>query len=192
MQAETRPLLLSDLVFPRRGVLVNCVLVAAFTFLTAISAQFSVWVGAVPVTGQTLVVLLSGVVLGSRLGALSQLGYLAVGATGIPFWFALGGIPGIARIVGPTGGYLIGFVAAAFVTGWLAEKGWDRKVVMSGLAMLVGNVVIYLFGLAQLGLFIPSENLLKIGLIPFVLGDVLKISIAAILLPYIWRLKLPS
>ena len=126
--------------------------------------------------------------MGSRRGALSQLSYLAIGATGIPYWFALGGPPGIARLVGPTGGYLIGFVAVAFVVGWLAERGWDRRVWTAALAMLVGETVLYIFGLLWLVHFVPAERVLQVGLYPFVIGDLVKIAAAALILPSGWLL----
>lgn len=173
---------------PFKGVLYDVVMVAGFAILTALLSQFSVWVGPVPITGQTLAVLLSGAMLGSRLGAMSQMTYLAIGATGIPFWFAFGGPPGIARIIGPTGGYLIGFVAAAFVVGWLAERSWDRRVWTAGLAMLIGNIVIYVFGLMWLSRFVAPDAVLRSGLYPFVIGDTLKIVLAALALPAGWRL----
>lgn len=179
---------LIDAVVPKRGLLWNVALVLGFSCLTAIGAQISFWIGPVPITGQTFVVILSGALLGSRRGALSQLSYLAIGATGIPFWFALGGVPGIARIVGPTGGYLFGFVAAAFVVGWLAERGWDRRVWTAVLAMLAGSVIMYILGLSWLTHFIPSGTLLQVGLYPFVIGDLLKILLAALVLPSGWLL----
>jgi biotin transporter BioY len=142
----------------------------------------------VPITGQTFAVLVTGALLGSRRGALSQLSYLAIGATGIPFWFALGGPPGIARLVGPTGGYLIGFVAVAFVVGWLAERGWDRRVWTAALAMLAGESVLYVFGLLWLVHFVPVDKVLQVGLYPFVIGDLVKLAAAALILPSGWLL----
>ncbi len=138
---------LMDAVFPKKGLLRDAALIVGFSCLTALLAQISFWIGPVPITGQTLAVLLAGALLGSCRGALSQLSYLAIGATAIPYWFALGGPPGIARLLGPTGGYLIGFVAAAFVVGWLAERGWDRRLWTAVLAMVIGNITIYIFGL---------------------------------------------
>jgi biotin transporter BioY len=188
MEMRTKAVTFMDAVIPRTGLLVNAVLVLGFSCFTALCAQVSFWIGAVPITGQTLAVLLAGALLGSRRGALSQLSYLAIGATGIPFWFALGGPPGIARLVGPTGGYLLGFVAAAFVVGWLAERGWDRRIASAVLAMLVGNIVIYIFGLPWLAHFVPEGKLLAVGLYPFIPGDLAKIALAALALPSGWWL----
>ena len=188
MKTSTARLTFMDVAISRTGLLWDVVLVAGFACFTAAFAQISFWVGPVPITGQTFAVLLAGALLGSRRGALSQLTYLAVGATGIPYWFALGGPPGIARLVGPTGGYLIGFAAAAFVVGWLAERGWDRRVWMAIPAMLGGSIVIYIFGLSWLSHFVPGDAVLQAGLYPFVIGDLIKVVAAALILPSGWML----
>jgi len=188
MSVSTTRLTLVDVVVPKAGFFVDAALVVGFACFTAMCAQISFWVGAVPVTGQTLAVLLSGALLGSRRGALSQLSYLAVGATGVPYWFALGGPIGIARLVGPTGGYLLAFVLAAFAIGWLVERGWDRRVWKATLAMLTGNIVIYTVGLIWLANFVPEGNVLKVGLYPFIAGDLLKMAAAALFLPSGWWL----
>ena len=188
MRTSTARVTFMDAAISRTGLLWDAVLVVGFACLTAAFAQISFWIGPVPVTGQTFAVLLTGALLGSRRGALSQLSYLAVGATGIPYWFALGGPPGIARLVGPTGGYLIGFVAVAFLVGWLAERGWDRRVWTAALAMLAGETVLYIFGLTWLARFVPAENVLQVGLYPFVIGDLMKVAAAALMLPSAWLL----
>lgn len=188
MRAVVGRLTLIDAAVPGAGVLRDTVLVAGFACLTALCAQISFWIGMVPVTGQTFGVLLAGALLGSRRGALSQLTYLAVGATGIPYWFALGGAPGVARLLGPTGGYLIGFVAAAFIVGFLAERGWDRRPGKAAVAMLAGSAVYFAFGLVWLARFIPGDAVLGAGLYPFVAGDLLKIVAAALALPSGWLL----
>lgn len=184
----TRQAVLVDVALPKNGILIDAALILGFACLTALLAQVSFWVGPVPITGQTFAVLLAGAILGSIRGALSQAAYLAIGATGIPFWFALGGPPGIARLLGPTGGYLFGFVAAAFITGWLAEQGWDRKIWTAALAMLAGNIIIYLFGLIWLAHFVPTNSVLKLGLYPFIAGDIIKIVTAALVLPNVWQM----
>jgi biotin transporter BioY len=188
MRTSTARLTFMDMVISRTGLLWDAVLVVGFACLTAAFAQISFWIGPVPVTGQTFAVLLTGALLGSRRGALSQLSYLAVGATGIPYWFALGGPPGIARLVGPTGGYLIGFVAVAYVVGWLAERGWDRRVWTAVLAMLAGENVLYVFGLSWLVRFVPVGKVLQVGLYPFIIGDLIKVAAAALILPSAWLL----
>jgi len=140
----------------------------------------------VPITGQTLTVLLMGALLGSRRGSLCTLAYLMQGAAGLPVF--QGGHSGIAYLAGPTGGYLVGFVAAATITGLLAERGWDRKPGTTFLAMLAGSGMLYLFGLSWLALAIGSQNALMAGLVPFIPGDLLKIALATALLPAGWKL----
>jgi len=182
---------LIDVVFPQTkiiGIAKDIVLVSGFSLLTALSAQISFWIGPVPITGQTFAVLIAGILLGSVRGAFSQFFYLLVGLTGLPFWFAAGGSLGIARLVGPTGGYLIGFVAAAFLIGKLAETGWAKTIKTAILAMAVGNIVIYLFGLLWLAHFLPLKGLFVAGLYPFLPGDLLKILLAGLLLPKGWQL----
>jgi biotin transporter BioY len=179
---------LFDAAVLKQKLLINIAIVSGFACLTALCAQVSIWIGPVPVSGQTFAVLLSGAVLGSRRGALSQISYLAIGATGIPYWFALGGTPGAARLIGPSGGYLLGFVAAAFIVGWLAERGWDRRVWTAIIAMLTGSIIIYIFGLSWLSCFVPGTSLLQTGLYPFIAGDLIKIVLAAIALPSGWLL----
>lgn len=139
----------------------------------------------VPITGQTLAVLLVGAALGSRRGALAVLLYLAEGLAGLPVF--AGGGSGLAHLLGPTGGYLVGFVAAAWVAGFMAEQGWDRRGRTAWLVFLLAEVALYLPGLAWLALFVGPQRVLVLGLAPFVLGDVLKALIAGALLPTVWR-----
>lgn len=162
-------------------------LVIAGSLLIALSARIIIPLpfSPVPITGQTLVVLLIGMVLGSRRGALTVLMYLAEGLVGLPVF--AGGV-GPATLIGPTGGYLVGFVTAAFFVGLLAEQGWDRKAITTALAMLVGNALIYLFGVLWLANLIGLHTALTAGLVPFLIGDVLKIGLVMILLPTCWKL----
>jgi biotin transporter BioY len=175
-------------VIPQTTVYMDVVMALGFACLTALSAQVSFWIGPVPVSGQTFAVLLAGAVLGSRLGALSQLSYLMIGLTGIPFWFSFGGVPGIARLIGPTGGYLLGFVACAFVVGSLVERGWGKNGFKAVVAMLAGSIVMYAIGLSWLSLYVSGNLLLQTGLYPFVVGDAIKIIAAAALIPSGWML----
>ena len=188
MKVSTARLALIDALISRRSLLLDVVLVLGFACLTAACAQVSFWIGPVPVSGQTFGVLLAGAFLGSQRGALSQLSYLAIGATGTPYWFALGGPPGIARLIGPTGGFLIGFVAVAFVVGWLMEKSWDRKIWTSIIAMLIGSITLYIFGLSWLANFVPQSSLLQAGLYPFIIGDLIKLIMAALVIRGGWVL----
>jgi biotin transporter BioY len=163
----------------------DILLVLGFTLLTAISAKIKIEIGPVPITGQTFAVLLSGALLGSRRGALSQIFYLLGGLAGIP-WFARGG--GIAYLMSPTFGYIIGFVLAAFVVGFLCERGFDRKIETAILAMLVGNILIYLPGLLWLAKLVSWQKVLAVGLYPFIIGDAIKLLLAASILPLGWKL----
>src|SRR5205823_1405584 len=119
-------------------------LVVGFSLLTALAAQVAIPIGPIPITGQTFAVLLTGALLGSRLGALAIIAYLVEGASGLPFF--AGGTGGLAHLVGPAGGYLIAFPAAAYVTGAFAEHDWDRQFFTAVLAMLIGSLVIIFCG----------------------------------------------
>lgn len=172
----------------RYALLYDATLVVAGSLLVALLAQFAVPLpfSPVPVTGQTLAVLMVGMLLGSRRGGLALLTYLAEGAMGLPV--LAGGAAGLARLTGPTGGYLIGFVAAAFLVGWLAERGWDRRPETTLLAMLLGNAVIYVCGLPWLAHFVGVERVLSLGLLPFLAGDLGKALLTMALLPWGWQL----
>lgn len=188
MKVREKALTFSDMVFPRAGIFTNAALVVGFGLLTGLAAQLGFYLpfSPVPVTGQTLVPLLAGALLGSRRGALSQLVYIAEGAVGLPVFAA--GHSGVAYMVGLTGGYLAGFVAAAFVVGLLAERGWDRSYWKAVVAMVAGSVALYLLGLAWLGHFVPTKGLLLAGLYPFIPGDLAKIALATAAIPSGWKL----
>ena len=123
--------------------------------------------------------------LGRVRGTAVVLAYLAEGAAGLPVF--AGGKAGMVALAGPTGGYLIGFLAAAFVVGYLADRGWDKGYGKSVLAMTLGTAVIFICGLTQLSLFVPVASLTAVGLYPFIPGALLKIAIAAIILPSVWK-----
>jgi len=139
----------------------------------------------VPVTGQTFAVLMIGALLGSRRGCVCVLAYIMEGVVGLPV-FATGA--GSAVLRGFTGGYIVGFVPAAYIVGVLAEKGWDRRIGTTVLAMALGNIVIYAFGVVWLSCLPSVNNVLLAGVYPFIVGDLLKIALAAILLPSGWKL----
>ena len=162
--------------------------VFAGSLLMALSAQvsFQLPFSPVPWTGQTFGVLLVGALLGSRRGAAALMAYLLEGAVGMPVF--AGGAAGAMRLFGPTGGYLLGFVPAAFVVGFLAERGWDRRFFTTCLAMIAGLIPIHLFGAVVLAGFVGWAKALPLGLYPFLPGDALKILVAATLLPQGWRL----
>ncbi len=164
------------------------VLIAAGAALIAAASQLVIPLpfSPVPVTGQTLAVLIIGALYGSLRGPATVMTYIAAGVMGAPV-FAAGGF-GIARLAGPTGGYLMGFILAAALTGFLAERGWDRSLMKAALAMLAGNVVIYATGLLWLGVYIGFGTVLALGLLPFIIGDIAKIALAASMLPAGWKL----
>ena len=163
------------------------VAVGAGSALIALAAQVRLPLpfSPVPVTGQTFAVLLVGAALGARLGVASTVLYLVEGLAGLPVY--AGGNTGFAELAGPTGGYLVGFVAAAAIVGALAQRGWDRRFLTAVAAMLAGEVAIYAFGLVWLARFPLPVPLLEAGLIPFVVGDAYKLVAAALALPGAWR-----
>jgi len=161
-------------------------LVVAFSLLTMLSAQIVVPMWPVPITGQTFAVLLTGALLGSRLGAAAMIVYLIEGASGLPFFQHWNG--GIPYILGPTGGYLIAFPAAAFVTGAFAEHGWDKRFFTAAAAMAIGSVLILLSGWAWLSFFRSPTFAFQAGVKPFIIGDIVKILLAAAVLPSGWAL----
>jgi biotin transport system substrate-specific component len=169
------------------------------TALTAAAAQVSVPLPftQVPFTLQPMVVLLGGLALGSRLGLLSQVLYLALGVAGLPVFAASATLaPGVLRLLGPTGGYLISYPFAAFLVGALAERGFDRRYFTAVVAMLAGLVVIYGAGAAWLAFFARTATTGPVGLsfaiatgvLPFLPADLLKLLAAAGVLPMLWRL----
>ena len=166
------------------------------TAATAAAAQVSVPLGVtpVPLVLQDMVVLLGGAALGSRLGMAAQILYLLAGLSGLPVFAASAVLPqGPLRLLGPTGGYLLSYPFAAFLTGYLAERGFDRRYSTSVLAMAAGLVVIFAFGVPWLALFARPAGIgfnaaLHAGLYPFLLGDVFKIFFGAAILPGFWRL----
>jgi len=160
-------------------------LVLSFAILTGIAANLKIEIGPIPITMQTFAVLLAGALLGSKRGALSQLTYLLLGLAGLP-WFARGG--GISYIMSPTFGYILGFVLTAYFIGWLCERGFGRQLKTAILAILLGNIVLYIPGLLWLTKFVGVEKILAIGFYPFILGDLVKIFLAGSILPIGWKL----
>lgn len=191
MSVSSRTLTLADLALPRAGTLTNLGLIVGASLVTALAAQAALPVpwSPVPITGQTFAVALSGAVLGARRAFLAQALYLAQGALGLPV-FAAGGA-GLAVFAGPTAGYLLAFPLAAALTGFLAQRGWDRRFGTMMVAMLIGSVPVFVLGLAQLSRFIPADGLLAAGLFPFLPGDVIKATLAALAFPAVWRWARP-
>ncbi|MFZ2147052.1 MAG: biotin transporter BioY [Sedimentisphaerales bacterium] len=182
---------IADLLRPcekRRAVLYDIALVIGGSLLIGLCAQVKILLpfSPVPVTAQTFAVLMIGTLLGSWRGSLCVLTYIVQGVAGLPV-FALGG--GFAVLIGPTGGYLVGFIPAAYITGLLAQKGWDRRIGTTILAMVLGNIVIYAFGLLWLCCLTGiNRSVPAVGLYPFLVGDLLKIALAAAVLPSGWKL----
>jgi biotin transport system substrate-specific component len=176
-------------VFPRIGFLADTVLVLAGTGLVAAAAQVSIPLPftPVPITGQTFAVVLVGASLGTLRGTASLALYLLAGMAGAPIYAHHS--HGLAVVTSASGGYLVGFVLAAAVTGLLAERRWDRHFSSAVGAMLTGNVVIYLVGLPWLAADLGTnlDKTLEFGLYPFVPGDILKLYLAGALLPTAWR-----
>jgi biotin transport system substrate-specific component len=187
--------------FFARSLATDVVLVAAGAALTAIAAQLVIPLWPVPITGQTFAVLLVGAALGATRGALSLALYLVLGVAGLPV-FAAGGH---GSLFGSTsGGFVVGFVFAAALTGWLAQRKWDHKVVGTFVAFAAGTLVMYAFGLpwlytvlgtfpaATMNAYFGTTDVLKAtvqgGILPFLLGDLLKALIAAAVLPLSWHL----
>ncbi|WP_105317864.1 biotin transporter BioY [Thermus tenuipuniceus] len=181
--------------WPRRTLARDLALILGGSLLVALAARVSIPLPftPVPITGQTLAILLVGAALGSRLGFLSLLAYLAEGAMGLPVF--AGGTGGLAKILGPTGGFLLAFPMAAGLVGLLVERfGLDRSFLGTLLAMLAGNALLYLVGLPWLaawlmgaGKFTGTGALLAMGLFPFIPGDLVKAVVAALLLPSAWK-----
>jgi biotin transport system substrate-specific component len=186
--AETCHRVMIEAVWRKSGVGREVALMLGGSLLIALSAQLRLVLpfSPVPMTGQTFAVLLLGALYGSQRGPATVLTYLALGAMGLPVF--AGGAFGVARLVGPTAGYLVGFVAAAFVVGFLSERGWDRKPWTTALSMILGNGMIYVAGVLWLSRFVGWQAVLTTGVLPFLAGDALKIALATILLPTGWRL----
>ena len=175
------------------SVAVRAAAVLFATVLTIVAAQVSIPLPFTPVpfTLQPMVVLLAGAALGPRLGFMSQVCYLALGLAGLPVFAASPVLPqGFARLLGPTGGYLMSYPIAAFVAGYLAQRGFDRRYLTSVLAMAAGLAIVFTFGVSWLAFGAPHVGLssaVATGLVPFIPADIIKILIAATILPSAWR-----
>ena len=185
---DTRHFPLAALMWPDRadgfsGVLRTVILIARGTALLTLSAKINLPLPYVPMTLQTLVVLVIGATYGWRVGSATVIAYLAEGAIGLPVFAGPAG--GLAPLLGPTAGYLIGFVAAAFATGWLSERGWDRSVPRLFLAMGLGHILILAAGFAWLafGMKLGVEKAWLVGIAPFIAASLIKNALGATLIP---------
>ena len=187
---SVRRTVLADRVFPR-SLALDAVLVVAGAALVTILAQVAIPLWPVPVTGQTLAVLLVGSTLGAARGAISMALYAVLGILGLPVFSD--GTHGFGVIAGPTGGYIVGFILSAALVGWLAERSWDRKVLKAIVTFVAGSVVVFAIGLPWLGAYLAGVGaphdinaVLTGGLYPFLIGGAIKAAIAAALLPLAW------
>lgn len=171
-----------------RSLASDIVLVSAGAALTAVAAQLAIPLHPVPITMQTLAVLLVGSTLGASRGALSMVLYAVLGLVGLPVYSDA--TSGAAVLFGSTGGYIVGFIFAAALTGWLAQRNWDKKFLGAALSFLAGTVVTFAFGLVWLGVVTQGslEQVLAWGLYPFIIGGIVKAAIAAAVIPATWKL----
>jgi biotin transport system substrate-specific component len=162
------------------------VVLSASLFIALFSQlEFFVPFSPVPVTGQTFAVLLTGLVLGKAGGASAVLAYLLEGSIGLPFFS--GGSSGVRHFFSPSGGYLIGFIAAAFLAGCFAEAGWHKNRYSLMASLAVANLSVYLFGLSWLAIFVRPGMTLQLGLYPFLFGDLIKILVISLSLPFFMK-----
>ena len=187
MYSSSNASTLAEIFWPAHGnkLLRGVFLAVIGSALLTLSAKVQVPFWPVPMTMQTFVVLALGAALGARLGGATVLLYLAQGAIGLPV-FSQGG--GAAYLFGPTGGYLVGFFVAATVVGWLAQRGWDRRITTTALAMLAGQIIIFAFGLAWLAGIVGFDKVIALGLTPFLWGEGFKLALGVAILPLAWRL----
>jgi biotin transport system substrate-specific component len=194
--AALRHFPLAELLWPRREdrsfcILRGAILMALGTALLTLSAKVNLPLPYVPMTLQTLVVLIIGAAYGWRLGSATVIAYLAEGAIGLPVF--AGPVGGLAPLVGPTAGYLYGFALAAVATGWLSQRGWDRSVLWLFVAMGIGHVLILGAGFAWLvfGMKLGVDKAWLVGIVPFIAASLVKNALAATLVPAIRRLFAP-
>lgn len=187
-----RPVL-ADALAPHRSRLQDAGLVLAGTAVVALLAQITIPLPLVPITGQTLGVILVGASLGSRRGAMAMLTYLLVGLAGAPIFAEFTGGP--AAALSPSFGFILGFIPAAFVAGWFAERAWDRKPVLAMVGFVAASVVPFLVGVPYLAMILNAVmgaemgigGILAAGVWPFLAGGLVKAAIAAVLIPAAWK-----
>lgn len=193
MQATATQNVLADILGPQSGAALRvkqAVLVVLGIALLAIAAKIKVPMWPVPITMGTFAVLSIGAAYGARLGLVTIFGYMIIGALGFDVFAGSSAEKfGLTYMMGGTGGYLVGYVLATLALGALAQRGWDRSVMWMALAMLIGTVLIYVPGLLWLGqLYGWDKPILAWGLTPFLIGDAIKLVLAAMLLPALWKL----
>ncbi|MCH8026704.1 MAG: biotin transporter BioY [candidate division Zixibacteria bacterium] len=169
-----------DSIFREVPLLIGFNLILVLCSYISINLPFS----PVPITGQTFGVLIIAMVLGKTRSVAVVTAYLLEGLAGLPVF--AGGTAGLGVLMGPTGGYLLGFLAAAYFVGALADKGWDKNYLKSIIAMTIGTAIIFIFGLSWLIRFVPLETVSTIGFYPFIPGAILKLAVAGLILPSLW------
>jgi biotin transport system substrate-specific component len=177
-----------EAVWPKAGVVREAALLLGGSLFIAVAAQLRIPLpfSPVPVTGQTFAVLLLAAIYGSKRGPAAVMAYLILGFSGLPVF--AGGAFGAAMVYGPTAGYLVGFLGAACIVGTLSERGWDRRPWSTAASMIIGNLVIYIAGVAWLSKLVGWDSALSVGVLPFLAGDAIKITFATFLLPVGWKI----
>jgi biotin transport system substrate-specific component len=172
----------------KENIILDIGLIIFGSLFVAISSQMALYLPftPVPITGQTLAVLLIGAVLGSKRGGLSLTLYILKGMLGLPVF--AGGTGGMTVLFGPTAGYLIGFIPAVILIGTLSKKGFDRNWISMLLVLFLGLSTIYFFGVIRLLAFVGKERVFLLGVAPFLLGDLLKIGVVMIIMPSCWKI----
>lgn len=183
-EAASSAPVMSELFWRRSGLARFVILAVAGSVLLAVSAKVQVPFWPVPMTMQSLVVLMIGVAYGSRLGAATVALYLAEGAAGLSVFAGAGAGP--VYMAGPTGGYLLGFVLAAALTGWLAERGWDRSIGRTAVTLSLGHVLLFVPGVLWLAVLIGWPKAIAFGLTPFIAATVVKTAIGVALIGAFW------
>ncbi len=183
---------IADIIWPSRPqarVFRSAALMFAGLCLLTLSAKIQIPFWPVPMTMQTLVVLVIGMAYGWRLGAATVLAYLVAGAAGLPVF---AGTPargiGLAYMMGPTGGFLLGFLVSAAAVGFLGERGWDRSALRTAVAMVLGQAIITLAGVAWLAILFNLPKAIEVGFKPFLAASLLKVALGIVLMPTIWKL----
>ncbi|MGC5173204.1 biotin transporter BioY [Microbacterium sp. DT81.1] len=176
-----------------RAFAVDGVLVLSGVALVSLLAKVSFFLGPVPITGQTLGVILVGAALGAKRGAASLTTYMLLGLAGLPIF--AGPVAGPAYVLSPSFGFIVGFIPAAFVAGWFAERAWDRKPVLAFAGFAAASIIPFVFGVPYLafilstvlGVDITFASVMEVGVLPFIAGGVIKAAFAALLVPLAWR-----
>ncbi len=174
-------MILAEQLIKSKALTVNIVIAISGSILLTLLARLSIPVpfSPVPITGQTFGILFLGALLGSRLGVLSVIAYIAEGLVGLPVF--AGGTMGFLYLFGPTGGYLIGFIPAVYLVGYFSEKVWTNKFTTTFITMIIGTTIIFIFGISWLAVTAGLKTALAIGLYPYLPGAVVKIILASVI-----------